>query len=264
MASVAEPGIFRHTFPLHYPDADAAGRLRLTSLLNLLQEHAGGHATQLGFDYHRNKQDGIFWVLSRLSARFDGWAAWPGELTVDTWIRPPQGLLALRDFRWGAPGGWHGRASSAWVLLQGKRPLRLTDWLDRAQPVLPEEPASATPPVLPPFDLEPHAERRAEALVRQTHSVHAVWEDIDLNQHVNNANAVGWCLSQHEPGFLTQWRLTSLDVNFLAEMFWGQKFRVVRDELPGTEGRRVFDYLVVRDGDQAPTLRLRMEFGRAA
>jgi acyl-ACP thioesterase len=259
ISSSPEPGVFRHTFDVHYPDADATGRLRPTALLNLLQVMAGEHAATWGYDYHANKQEGSFWVLSRIAARFDGWATWPGELTVDTWVRPPAGLLALRDFRFGSPGAWHGRASSAWALLKNKRPQRLNEWVARSNPVRPEEPAAEVPEALPPFDLEPQAEHRAEALVRNTHSVHAVWEDIDLNGHVNNVNAIGWCLSQHEPEFLTRWRPVALDVNFLAEMFCGEKFRIVRDELPAN-GRRVFDYLVVRDGDQTKTLRLRVAF----
>jgi acyl-CoA thioesterase FadM len=259
-SSYSETGVFRQTFTVHYPDADAAGYLRLTALMNLLQVHAGDHATELGFDYHRNKTDGVFWVLSRLSARFDTWTTWPGDLTVDTWVRPPQGLMALRDFRFGNATGWQGRASSAWVLLKGKHPQRLTEWLNLSHPVRPEEPAAEMPPLLSPFELERHAQSRAEPLLHQTHNVRADWEDIDLNNHVNNVRAIGWCLSQHDPEFLRNWRPVSLDANFLAEMFWGEAFMVVRDELAGENGCRVFDYLVVRDGDQTATLRLRMAF----
>ena len=262
-SSSSEPGVFRQTFDVRYPDADASGYLRLTALLNLLQVCAGDHAGELGFDYHKNKAEGVFWVLTRLSARFDAWLAWPGALTVDTWVRQPQGLMALRDFRFGDSGGWAGRASSAWVLLKNKRPQRLNEWMARSHPARPEAPAEETPLLLPPFELERQAERRAEPLYRQTHNVHADWEDIDLNGHVNNVRAVGWCLSQHDADFLRGWRPVSLDANFLAEMFWGEAFMIVRDELPGSEETRVFDYLVVRDGDQTATLRLRMVFRKS-
>jgi len=259
MAPSLDPGVFRQTFPLHYPDADAAGRLRLTSLLDLIQVHAGDHAERLGFGYHDNKRRGTFWVLSRLSVKFERWMTWPGELTVDTWVRPAQGLLAIRDFRFGGPERL-GHASSAWVLLKDRRPQRLTEWAGRMPFARPEEPAAETPPQLPPFELETQAERRAEPLLHHTHNVHADWEDIDLNGHVNNVNAIGCCLSQHEPEFLKSWQPASLDANFLAEMFCGQKFMIVRDELPGETGCRSFDYLVVRDGDQTATMRLRMTF----
>ena len=257
----AEPGVFRQNFTLHYPDADAAGYVRLTSLLNLLQIQAGEHSHSLGFDYHENYRAGVFWVLSRLSLKFDTWPRWPCELTVDTWSRSTRAVFCLRDYRFGSEeAGWMGRGSSAWVLLKDRKPQRPEPWVTSYRQIRPEEPLVELPESLPAFEPEPDALLKAEALLRPTHGVHADWEDLDLNGHVNNVNAVGWCLSQHDFEFLSQWRPESLQVNFLAEMFCGQKFMIQRVEKPATEGRRTFDYVVVRDGDQTPTLRLRITF----
>lgn len=259
----AEPGVFRQAFPLHYPDADAAGFVRLTSLLNLLQIQATEHTLSLGYDYREHKAEGVFWVLSRLTLRFDSWPRWPCVLTVDTWARSTKAVFALRDFRFGnETDEWVGRGSSAWVLLKNRKPQRPEPWVALYEQTRPEEPVAEMPAALPALNAAFEAERRAEALVRRTHGVYADWEDLDMNGHVNNVNAVGWCLAQHTYEFLTEYQPETLEANFLAEMFCGEKFMVLLEEGKATEDAKVFDYLVVREPDQTPTLRLRIGFRR--
>jgi len=257
----AESGVFRKTYTLPYPDADAAGYLRLTALLNFLQVQAGDHTQSLGFDYREHRDDGVFWVLSRLSVRFDSWPEWPCDLTVDTWAGRTKALFAIRDFRFGTDDqGWCGRASSAWVILKARKPQRPEPWVKIYEQVRPEEPLVEMPVALPHFEPHPDVVAMAEPMARHSRGVKADWEDIDMNGHVNNVNAVGWCLAQHEFSFLTRWRPALLEVNFLAEMFCDQGFQVLSEERPALEGTRTFDYLVVRDEDQAPTLRLRISY----
>jgi acyl-ACP thioesterase len=251
--NTTEPGVYRATFPLHYPDADAAGFVRLTSLLNLLQIQAGENTESLGFDYRANKNAGIFWVLSRLTLKFDSWPEYPCRLTVDTWARGNRAVFALRDYRFGdEEAGWAGRGSSAWVLLKDRKPQRPEAWIAIYERVRPEEPLAEMPAALPALETEEGDD--------QGQAVQADWEDVDMNGHVNNVNAVGWCLAQHDFEFLSRWRPEFLEVNFLAEMFCGQKFSICRRELPGPGDRRAFDYVVLRETDRTPTLRLRISF----
>jgi acyl-ACP thioesterase len=98
--------------------------------------------------------------------------------------------------------------------------------------------------------------------------VYADWEDLDMNGHVNNVNAIGWCLAQHDFAFLTRYRPEFLEANFLAEMFCGEKFMVLLEESPPggaakANGARTVDYLVVREPDQVSTLRLRIRYREA-
>ena len=152
-------------------------------------------------------------------------------------------MFALRDFRFGAEGGdWSGRASSAWVLLKDRRPQRPEPWSKIYRQERIEEPVAEVPSALPVFETDP------EALVRHSHATRADWEDVDMNGHVNNVNAVAWCLGQHDFAFLTQWRPSFLEVNFLAEMFCGQTFQVVCEERPAPAAGVT---------DRAPTTRAR-------
>lgn len=255
-----EPGIYRRTYPLAYSAADAGGYLRLTGLLNLLQTQAGDHTQSLGFDYREHREIGVFWVLSRMTVRFDSWPEWPCNLTIDTWSRSTKGLFALRDFRYGTEDAWFGRATSAWVLLKNRKPQRPEPWVQIYTQITPEDPAAEVPTALPLFTVTPEADLRAESMVRHSTTVTADWEDVDMNGHVNNVSAVGWCIAQHEFNFLTRWRPAILEVNYLAEMFCGQHFQVLWEEKVSPEGSRTFDYLVEREEDQQPTLRLRITY----
>lgn len=245
-----EPGVFRCDYPLHYPDADAAGLVRLTSLLNLLQIQAGDHTASRGFDYRENKDRGVFWVLSRIDIRIDSWPLWPCRLTVDTWSRSTKAVFALRDFRFGTEDGWSGRASSAWVILKDRKPQRPEPWVTIYERVRPEEPAAEMPAALPALET---------GAVTEVRSVRADWEDIDMNGHVNNVSAIGWCLAQHDYGFLSAHRPARIEANFLAEMFCDQEFDLFRIERAPEGGLRTFDYAVVRK-DGVTTLRLRADF----
>lgn len=242
-----EPGVFRAAFPIHYSDADAAGFLRLTSLLNFLQIQAGNHTQSVGFDYLKHRGEDTFWVLSRMTVKIDSWPTYPQDLTVDTWSRSTKAVLALRDFRFGTDAGWNGRASSAWVMLKDRKPQRPEPWVAIYTKTRVEEPVTEMPASLPAFETAAPVSR-----------VRADWEDVDMNGHVNNVNGIGWCLASHDFEFLHAWRPTYLEANFLAEMFCDQDYAIDRVELPG-EGR-TFDYRVTRVSDGTVTLRLRLVF----
>ena len=254
------PGVFRGQFPLTYVDADATGAVRFTSLLKTVQSLAGDHTLSLGWNYRENLEQGVYWVLSRMSVEFRSWPMWPNTLTVDTWTRGTKAVLALRDFRFGTEAGWCGRASTAWVVLKDRKPQRPEPWVKAYTPMQAEDPLAEVPVSLPPFDSAPDAEGIAEALVRAAHSTYATWEDIDMNGHVGNVSSIGWCLDCHDYAFLTAHRPRFLDVNFLAEMFCGEKYTIAVREGAARQNVRVFDYLVVRAADQTPTLRLRLGF----
>lgn len=242
------PGVFRQSFPLAYPDADASGLVRATSVLNCLQVVAGDHTTACGFDYRVHRDQEIFWVLSRLSVQFDRWPEWPCVVDVDTWARSTKAVFALRDFRFGVDDSWVGRASSAWVLLKERKPQRPEPWVEIYERTRPEAPVAEMPAALPAWE---------ESSRSATRRVRASWEDVDMNGHVNNVRGIGWCLGQHEQDFLLRHRPLRLDANFLAEMFCGQEYDVLWTEQ--TDGS--FDYLVRRADDGPATLRVRIAFG---
>jgi acyl-ACP thioesterase len=197
-----------------------------------------------------------------MSVEFKRWPQWPATLTVDTWTRGTKAVMALRDFRFGTEAdGWCGRASTAWVILKDRKPQRPEPWTKIYTSLQAEDPLAEMPPSLPPLDNAPEAEGLAETLLRVTHSVYATWEDIDMNGHVGNVNSLGWCLDRHDFAFLSAYRPAFLDVNYLAEMFCGEKFTIVIREAATQGAVRVFDYCVMRAVDQVPTLRLRMGFG---
>jgi medium-chain acyl-[acyl-carrier-protein] hydrolase len=257
-----EAGVFRQTFPIHYPDADATGVVRATAVLNALQTVAGNHTESRGFSYRERYAEGVFWVLSRLVVRFDAWPAWPLDLAAETWARSTRAVFALRDYRFGpTEGPWSGHASSAWVILKDRKPQRPEPWVSIYEKVSPCAPLAEMPAALP--ALETSGDGAGDVTVHTT-PVHADWEDVDMNGHVNNVSAVGWCLAQQDFAFLSRWRPETLEANFLAEMFCDQDFEIRRVAVAGAPGTKTYDYAVVRPADGVVTLRLRIAFRPSA
>lgn len=241
-------GPYSRLWPLPYPDADPTGDLRLTSLLHTLQTQAGDHSQSLGFDYREHYARGEFWVLSRLALQAEGWPRWPAPYEVQTWLRGTKALFALREYRWRPEGGpWLGRACAAWVLLKNRRPQRPEAWVTSAVAEAPEAPWLDVPDALPPWTPGPAA---------FTADLEADWESLDLNHHVNQVYPVGWCLARHGYEFLMTHKPVGLTVNYLAEMFAGQRYRVEGGEEAGGTGSRRFEYRVSRVEDGTVTLRL--------
>ncbi len=203
-------------------EADADGNLRLHVLFHYFQEIAGNHAASLTVPYEELKRLGLFWVLARIKVGVVRMPRWRDVALLSTWPKGVDGLLALRDFRMTDEQG-HPLvvATSAWLLLDTARyrPQRMSmlpyDWpLNEHDHALGER--------LEKLKLPEGLPERFEKKVMQT--------DLDVNQHVNNAEYVRWIidsLDAHGPG-----SLKTLQVNYLEEAVLGDAI-VVRS---GGEG----------------------------
>ncbi len=182
-------------------------KLGLYGLLNLFQDTAWIHATHLGHGYESMIKEQTAWVLTRQKLKMESWPHWGDDIQIKTWIRPINGLLAIRDFEMMSSGKKWGECTTQWLILDLKtrRPaeksLKLS--LDEFRP--------DCPPFIDAGKIHPSAIGKflAEFHVRNS--------DLDLNGHVNNTRYAQWILDSvpHEkhPEFI----LREYEVNFIAE-----------------------------------------------
>jgi acyl-ACP thioesterase len=205
---------------------DAQRRMTLPSLLLLLQEMAWKHANLHGFGYRHLQARGLFWVLSRISLRVYRFPQWEDTLRINTWATEPDVLTAYRDFE-----GFdlsHDKlfaATSDWHILSWahNRPQPMEDFkkyfsLLRTHAL--KEPAMKIPTC-------PQPQKSALRAV--------VPSDIDMHQHVNNTQYVRWVLDSFPLDFLSRYRVTQLDVNFLLQSKVGDQFHIATGALSDTE-----------------------------
>ena len=169
------------------------GNAKLCSILNLLQEAASLHASQLGFSKSdfAARGENISWVLTRLKTRIWRYPRWDEEISIVTWPRAGRKITALRDFELhGADGESIGIATSEWMVLDlaARRAVPVPQKVfelanDVRAPVFGDETFARLKWTEPPPDA-------ARASLR----LRANRDDIDLNGHVNNVHYVEWFL----------------------------------------------------------------------
>jgi acyl-ACP thioesterase len=202
-------------YAIYHKDIDARGELRLTALLLMLQETAWNHAFKLGIGYDSKGFENIIWVLSRMRVELLGHGPdWMDTVRLHTSPTGVDKLFAMRDFlALDGRGQAFARASSAWIMIDSvdRRPIRPQSLLDSGN-------FAFQPPVLPGGTVK----LREPAAVEPTGRRRAAWSDVDAHQHVNNVKYAEWCLDAYPRERWEACRLVEYDVNFNAEMSWGQ------------------------------------------
>lgn len=206
--------VWQEKIPIRSYHVGNNGVLKPQVLFQFFQEAAGNHATHLTVGHEELRRRGVFWVLSRIKLEITELPAWGDEITITTWLKGTDRLFALRDFRMSGKEGTemvHG--TSYWLLVSAERmrPQRL----DAHLPVFPvNDNEHALQESLERIDVPGNVSFRYERQV--------MWGDLDVNNHVNNAEYVRWIADalQNEDGTIPAF--TSLQVNYLEEAKLGE------------------------------------------
>jgi acyl-ACP thioesterase len=184
------------------------GLLRPVSLMNELQAIADIHATLLGAGRSFCLENNITWVVTHYAVEILEMPNDKEELSFATWPSYHEALRAVRDFEVsGADGRPMIRATSQWIMidLTTRRPVKLADFLPSWN-CIPERALNI------PFDkfAEPISEQNVDFNVR--------YDDIDVNQHVNNAVYTTWATESLGYDFLNSHKLKGFKINFKKEI----------------------------------------------
>ena len=208
------------TFTVASYEATFTGELSLFALFNRFQDLAEIHAAHLQVGYDLLQESKLVWILSRIRVRILSLPSWGDTVELATWPKGIDRLFALRDFsvkdEKGAP---LVLATSAWLLvdMQKNRPQRIESLpIDLRYPGAPHA-VPETPDKIPvPERLVPVCER-------------PVWlSDIDINQHVNNAQYAKWVCDCFPEDHYRRRRMTSMQINYLEETRLGDTVELLK------------------------------------
>lgn len=170
--------VFRKQFDICYSHLDAMRRVRLTALLDFLQDVATAHSDFLGLTLDNMRHDGAFWVLVSFDITLHALPHIDERITAETDSVGTKSVYGYRNFRiFGSDETLLLEASSVWVYmdLKSKRPCRVPAEKaalfapDAARSTLPRKHALPMPPLETPVI-----------------SYRVMRRDIDTNAHVNN------------------------------------------------------------------------------
>lgn len=214
---------FRITHSLVAPDGFAS----IHGLAYCLQETAVNHANAARLGYNELIKLNLAWVLTRQLVKLYKIPKLNEKVTVETWAAGMTDTIAVRDFNiLNKEQEILGICRSSWMLidLKMRRPVRIPEEMRNLLPKSPERLREDI--VLDKIPLSENTEGKSS-----TYQV--VYSDLDMNHHVNNINYLRWVLDDFEYSFRQKYRLGSIEINYLAEAFFGDE--LVRNTVPNNK-----------------------------
>ena len=211
---------FIREYPVRSYECDRDGQLRLITLLNIFQDVADSHANQMGLGYDFCRTKGLAWVGSNYHIRIDRLPRWHETIKVITWPCEERRLGAIRDFRVEDETG-HPIivAASQWILI------------DFAKLPQPEKEDTTT-----------------EFKVR--------YDDIDVNNHVNNAVYPLWASESVDPAFRLEHVPQELEIAFKKEGHYGERVKIITEI---QENVSLHDITALSDGRELAKVRIKWQ-----
>ncbi len=187
---------------------DRFGNVRPLILMNELQSIADRHAEILGCGRAYCMENGVGWVVMYYLVDIMELPAEGEELTFSTWPSCQDALRATRDFEiHGSDGRLMVRATSQWIMIDmaSRRPLPLVNHLS-PDVVVPHRAYGCAFEKFPDFD------------TNKTHVMKCRFDDIDVNQHINNAVYAVWATESVGFQYRGTHKLRKIDINFKKEV----------------------------------------------
>ncbi|MCU0376904.1 MAG: thioesterase [Bacteroidales bacterium] len=244
--------IYERKYPVNVFDTDIRGRLSPGSLFNYFQDLAGRHASLLGFGREHLITNGFFWVLSRMVVKIERMPRTWEEVTIRTWPRGTDAIFALRDLEmFDAGGNRIVGASSSWVIVdletrKVQRPDRALSFLNAQYPGQRALEVNA--------GKVPALQSNSNKLTRLT----AQLDDMDINDHVNNARYIHWVTNSYDMEFIGAHIPETVEVNYLSEGHQGDAINILTSG--ADEEGNSFIHSVIREADHAELCRLRIKW----
>jgi acyl-ACP thioesterase len=210
--------VWKENFRITSYQVDFQENIKPTSLMQLFQEAAGNHAQHLGAGYEALIREKLFWALSRIRVEIDQLPKWGEEIHIETWPCSLVGPFFRRDFLfYNQQNEIICKGVSGWLLLSAEtmRPQRS----DRLSIELPFNEGKYAVEVFP--------ERLNGLAEVPVFSKKILYNEIDVNNHVNNTRYLDWVMDCFDSDFYREHRLDGFTLEFLGEMHWGDEVELL-------------------------------------
>jgi acyl-ACP thioesterase len=204
------PPAYEETYPVFSFLLDPMKRLSIPAAFGILGDAAGRDAARRGWGYDELLQRNQAWVLIRSKMLINRQPLWGEQITLRTWPKLMEGVVAYRDFQiFDSQRNVLLAGTTAWTLmdLANRRPVRLSgkeyDTGDLAKcHAIPDKPAKISWP--------------AQKII--VNEMIAKFGQLDMNNHVNNTRYIEWILNELPIEILMKRQISEVEVNFLAEV----------------------------------------------
>ena len=211
-----EKRVFTENVKIRYSEMDFDLVLKPAVLLHFLQDMASDNAESLGFGYSYIIKKNLAWFLLKYRMEFEDYPQRVYDLKLVTEPRGYNKLFAFRNFVLYDGEKLLGRVSSSWALVD-----------INSKSIVPVGDALENNPGMPPY-----VKREEDLVFEKIKPLERVdaekifeirFDDIDVNNHVNNANYIVWAFEPLDFEFRSAKKLKTLDMVFKKEIKYGEK-----------------------------------------
>jgi acyl-ACP thioesterase len=213
-------------FKIKTYDCHPNGKIKISTLMQYLQEIAADHAEQLGFGFKVLNQFKGYWVLSNIRIEIENLPSWNENIIICTWPSGHNRLLATREFVGKSKEGREIlKASSEWMILdkESSRPKNLTS----LHLPLPADGQKALQQKMKRLQPKSNYELKNRRYVP--------YSAIDLNGHVNNSEYVKWAIDVLKRDCSFSSDMKSIQATYLSEIFESDEIETYINEISSTE-----------------------------
>ncbi len=205
------------------------GRIRLSSLLCLMQDAASVHASQLGLGFHDLYPQNKTFLLSRTELEICApLPCWGDGVRLQTWPRGVERLIAYRDYELSLEGASAPflKASTAWLMIDTvqRRPIRPQEFF-----------VGITPRNICALSEEAPRKLAWKEGLELFETRPARPSDLDINSHVNNTRYIDWICDCVARSHGLEAGISSLCINYQGEIHPWEQVRIHLGE--GPDGR---------------------------
>lgn len=204
--------MYTKEYEIKFYEVDYKKQLKESVLLNFLQDIAAVHAEELGFGYSYISEKKLGWFLLKYHLKVFNYPQNITKINIKTWPKSINKLSCQRDFEVFLPDGEKIAAvCSSWVLVDAvskkiMQPLKvLNSFLTKNEDAF----ETNFPKITEPQNIS------------HKKIFEVKYDDIDINQHVNNANYLVWGLETLDFDFRSTHVIKELEIQYKKEMKYG-------------------------------------------
>ena len=212
------------SFQIRANEVDTRWKLRIPSLIHIMQEAAWNNAEMLGASVKDLQDQGISWVMTHMLLQINHLPRHRDRIFIETWPSGGRRSFVYRDYRiYDHSRKLIGQATSSWLVLdlKSRRMSRVTDWM---QPII-RIPDKCTP--LP----------RVEGKIPDINTIIGKkqfpvrWHDLDPNHHVSNSLYFQWAIESLPLELINRHELKAIKIIIRAESTLGDEIETCYDEI---------------------------------
>jgi medium-chain acyl-[acyl-carrier-protein] hydrolase len=243
---------WREKFKITHYFVNPDGQASIQGLSYCLQETAVNHATAGKFGYEELIRDNKAWVLTRQMIKLYRIPRVSDKILVESWIDSSTDSISIRDFHiLDEKENILGVARTSWMMLDlaVRKPVRIPVWLQENFPHLTGRIKENLPLEKIPLLQDP-TEDGIPFLV--------VYNDLDMNHHVNNIQYLKWVLDGFSYDFRTKYSLASIESNYLSEAIYNDS--LIRMTVQDAQNPGIFITNIINSRNKRPILSSRTKW----